>query len=135
MRIRLGLVLLILLSCISVKAQNNPEAIIKQFFSTYEQAPLDAVDYLFSTNSWMEQNQEAVENVKTQLGNTLELIGEFHGQEQLSKKEAGENYVEIVYMVLHNRQPLRFSFTFYRPQNKWQAHFFKFDDDFDDELE
>ena len=127
--------LMLMVLLIPTQAQPTPETIIEQFFKTYNQSPTQAIDYVFSTNEWMDQNQDAVENVKTQLSGTLKLIGPYYGQEKISERQAGENYKQYTYMVKYDRQPLRFTFIFYRPtQDRWQVQNFRFDDGFDEEL-
>lgn len=117
----------------SLSAQNSTEGIINEFFATYEKSPLEGIDFIFQTNKWMiKNNREGIGNVKTQLSNILNQIGDYQGYEQLSVKNVSENYKVINYMVRYDRQPLRFIFIFYKPNNTWQIQNFQFNDNFED---
>lgn len=127
---------IVFLSTNILKAQTSTEEIITEFFKTYEKSPLKAVDYVFGTNKWMvDRNKDGVENVKTQLTSFLGLVGDYYGYEKIIEKSVGESYKLISYMVKYDRQPVRFTFVFYKPKDKWQVQNFQYDDNLDDELE
>ena len=131
----LTLLIVIVLSTNKLKAQTTTEEITKEFFSTFERSPLKAVDYVFGTNSWMvERNKDGIENVKTQLTSFLGLVGDYYGYEKITEKSIGKSYKLVSYMLKYDRQPIRFTFVFYKPKDKWQVQNFKYDDNLDDEL-
>ena len=39
------------------------------------------------------------------------------------------------YLVKYDRQPIRFTFQFYKPNKEWRIHSFKYDGNIDDEIE
>ncbi|WP_209405780.1 hypothetical protein [Pseudozobellia sp. WGM2] len=39
------------------------------------------------------------------------------------------------YLVKFDRQPIRFTFQFYKPYNQWRTHRFKYDGNVDEEIE
>ena len=120
----------------SATAQDSIEEITHEFFRLYPTSPTKAVDYAFKTNSWiLERNKDGIENVKNQLVNAIELVGTFYGHEKITEKSIGHSYKLVSYMVKYDRQPIRFTFVFYKPQEKWQVQNFQFDDNLDDELE
>jgi hypothetical protein len=124
------------LSANILKAQTTTEEITDKFFETFEKSPLKAVDYVFGTNSWMvDRNKDGIENVKTQLTSFLGLVGEYYGYEKITEKSVGESYKLVSYMIKYDRQPVRFTFVFYKPKDKWQVQNFQYDDNLDDELE
>jgi hypothetical protein len=126
----------ILLAISTSKAQNTPEEMTDRFFETYSSNPVGAVDYIFSTNRWMtERNKDGIENVKTQLTNFLGLVGDYYGYEKITEKRVGESLKLVSFMAKYDRQPVRFTFVFYKPQDKWQVQNFQYDDNLDDELE
>lgn len=118
-----------------VVAQETSDEIINTFFETYKKEPLKAVDYVFSTNEWMDRNKDAVENLKTQLSSYLKLVGDYYGYEKITEKSVGESYKLVSYMSKYERQPIRFTFVLYKGKDRWQVQNFKFDDKIDDELE
>lgn len=133
----LVLSIIVLLSTLSLQAQENPEKIIQDFFKNYgDKGASEAVDKLYATNPWTTRIQDGINNVKTQLERfDEELVGKYHGFEKLTSKKLGESYVLYSYLIKFDRQFIRLTFQFYKPQNEWRLASFKFDDSFDDEIE
>ena len=130
--------LLIIIAGLSniVHAQSTINEITVKFFTLYETSPKDAVNYAFGTNKWiLDRKKDDIANVNTQLTSIIGLIGDYYGYEKIAEKSVGYSYVLISYLVRYDRQPLRFSFVFYKPNDKWQVQNFQFDDAMDDELE
>ena len=119
-----------------LKAQTTTQEITDVFFETFEKAPLKAVDYVFGTNKWMvERNKDGIENVKNKLSSFLGLVGNYYGYEKITEKSIGKSLKLVSYMIKYDRQPIRFTFIFYKPKDKWQVQNFQYDDKLDDELE
>ena len=83
----------------------------------------------------LDRNKDGIENVKTQLTSFLGLVGDYYGYEKSTDKSVGESYKLISYMIKYDRQPVRFTFVFYKPKDKWQVQNFQYDDNLDEELE
>ena len=133
--IRMTLFVLSIFSTPVTKAQTSTEALINQFFKIYEKSPQEAVSYIFSTNKWiLERNKDGIENVKTQLTSFLGLVGNYYGYEKITEKRLGDTYKLVSYMIKYDRQPVRFTFIFYKPEDKWQLQNFQYDDNLDEEL-
>lgn len=132
---QLFLIALISTLPLSCRAQtNNPDDIVNAFFSKYEKDKMEALNYLFSSNKWMDKSKEQIDNLKNQLIGTTQLLGEYYGYELLAKKKV--NQLELhTYFVKYDRQPLRFTILFYKPNDKWRLQNFSFDDNLDGELE
>ncbi|MBN7811262.1 hypothetical protein J0A68_09855 [Algoriphagus sp. H41] len=111
-------------------AQKGPEEIVNQFFDSYKVSPSGAVDELLNSNTWMAENQGALNQVKTQLNNAVQLIGDYKGFEKISEVKKGESLVQLIYFVRYDRQPLRFVFLFYKPDDQWRIQNFLFDEKF-----
>lgn len=118
-----------------LKAQTSEKDITSEFFRVFENEPLKAMDYAFSTNSWMERNIDGIESLKTKFNDLLPLIGDYYGYEIITEKNVGENLKLISYMLKYDRQPVRFTFVMYKPNEKWQVQNLKFDVDIDNEIE
>lgn len=119
-----------------LKAQTTTEEITTAFFDTYEKSPLQAVEYVFGTNKWMpERNRDGIEHVKTSLSSLLDLVGDYYGYEKITEKSVGESFKLVSYLVKYDREPLRFTFIFYKPGDKWQLQSFQYDENIDDDLE
>ncbi|MCE7992437.1 MAG: hypothetical protein HEP71_10665 [Roseivirga sp.] len=133
---RILIATLILTWTINVSAQ-TPDELVKTFFSEYRsEGAAIALKKLYETNNWISRNQDGINKLIGQLASyNEELIGEYYGYEAITKKSLGESYVLMSYLVKFDRQPLRFTFQFYKPKDQWVLYSFKFDDSFDDELE
>ena len=62
-------------------------------------------------------------------------MGDYQGEEFIYKGGIGESFSTYIYLVKYDRQPIRFTFEFYRPKEKWILYSFKFDDNFDEDFE
>ena len=94
------------------------------------------IDNLYATNRWLNRASDATTNVKNKLSElTEDYVGKSHGYELIVKKELANSYVLVSYFVKYDRQPIRFTFQFYKPTNQWLIYKFTFDADIDDEIE
>jgi len=128
---------LITLVCCSFTgfAQNDPQKMIDEFFNRYKsKSPTDAVDYIFSTNKWMVNSKDQIENIKFKLNGSLKLLGDYYGYDLIAKKTVGDHLSLYAFMVRYDRQPLRFSFFFYRANDQWSLYNFSYDDSIDEDL-
>lgn len=126
----------LLLCSINTFAQSDPQKIIDEFFTLYKNKGVDtSLDYLFGTNKWMDNSKDQIEGVKLKLNGTLKLLGQHYGYDLITKKSVGNNYWLYTFMVRYDRQPLRFSIMFYKPNDQWRMLNFSYDDNLDDELE
>lgn len=126
-------------SCTNAKQEEvtNPDPalqiIIDSFFKKYESSPSEAVDYIFNTNKTFPP-QQTIE-LKDKLVNAALLIGAFNGYEQIVSKSTTSSLILCSYLAKHDKQPLRITFIFYKPKDKWILYKFKFDDSVDAELQ
>ena len=116
-------------------AQSGDEKITEEFFRQYALDPMKAFDYAFSTNKWMERNQDAVENLKNQYNNLLPLIGSYYGYDLIIEKSMGDPLKVNSFILRYDRQPIRLTFIFYKPKDLWQVQNLKYDDTLPEELE
>ncbi len=116
--------------------QFTPKGIAEKFFKEYQTLGVTkSIDNLYASNKWMEFSADAVSGLKTQLeGLTVDFVGKFHGYELVKEQKIGENYIFLTYLGRYDRQPIRFDFEFYKPNNTWQIHSFSFDDKFGEDL-
>lgn len=130
-------VILLLAGFVNLEAQTNPKEIVEEFFIDYKNdGATKALDKLYSTNKWMERATDAITNVKTKLeGLNEDYVGKYYGYELIAEKKLTESYLLLSYLVKFDRQPIRYTFHFYRPDNKWIIYNFKFDAGIDDEIE
>ena len=120
----------------STFGQSHPEEIIKKFFDTYGKNSNKAIDELYATNPWTSRLKDGIENMKKEVnGYTVDYVGKYYGYESITKKQLSESFVLYSYLIRYDRQPMRFTFEFYKPNDKWTLFSFKIDTDLDDEIE
>jgi hypothetical protein len=122
--------------CPAAKAQDSGyQGIVQEFFTLLRDGhPVEAVEGLYGTNPWIARSRDAVETVKSSLLGLEDLVGRYRGHEALVETSLGDRLVYLSYLVVYDRQPLRFEFTFYRPEDRWMTYAFSFDDDIDEDL-
>lgn len=119
-------------------SQDTPQDIVDTFFETYQQEDIgQAIDYIFSTNPWMSKSEDVVTTLKHQITGQLseDMVGKYHGHEVITTKTIGDTVTYVTYMVKYDRQPIRFTFIFYKPDGEWRVYKFSYKDGLDDELE
>ncbi|MBC3759043.1 hypothetical protein H7U19_11540 [Hyunsoonleella sp. SJ7] len=131
------LIVPILLVSISSTSQNSPNDISEQFFRDFtEKGVSEAIDNLYRTNKWMGRAGDAIIQLKSQMeGLNEDYVGKYYGKELLFEKRLTDSYVLLSYLVKYERQPLRFTFQFYKPNDKWVVYSFKFDGGISEEIE
>lgn len=132
------LLLITLLTIISLMSfgQASPEDLIKTFFNEYNKNSNKAIDELYSTNPWTSRIRDGIENMKKEVNSyTVDYVGKYYGYEIITKKQFSESFILYSYLVRYDRQPMRFTFEFYKPNDKWTLFSFKIDGDLDDEIE
>lgn len=108
---------------------------INAFFSLYESGKKsEAVDRLYSTNPWTSQANDSIVQIKTQFGSVEKVVGRYLGKEMIGEQNIKDRFIQVTYLALYERQPVRMEFQFYRPKNDWIIYSFSFDTDFDDDV-
>lgn len=109
---------------------------IAKFYELYEKGKkVEAVDSIYSTNPWMSSAADSIHQIKTQLENIEEIVGNYNGKVLIDETSIKDRFVHVTYMTLYDRQPVRMEFQFYRPEEDWIVYSFSFDINFDDEVE
>ena len=116
--------------------QLSPGQVLERFFQKYRYNPQEAVEFIFSKNPIFdgEAAQQAI-NVQNKLAQAIPVLGKYYGREPITKQEIGTSLVLYSYLIQYERQPIRFTFKFYKPDREWFLLGFAFDDNLSDELE
>ncbi len=132
-----SLILLLLITNINALSQNKPKEQVAKFFTDYQQENATvAIDNLYKTNDWMNRAADAITDLKNKMeGLNNDFVGEFYGYELILEKKLGDSFVLLSYLGKYDRQPIRFTFEFYKPHETWKVFAFKFDGNLDDEIE
>jgi hypothetical protein len=133
------LVVVLTLAVWSVTAgagQNNYHQKIDRFFQIIKAGKsVDAVKFIYSDNQWMSKSSDAVQQVIDRMASLDKLVGQFRNYELLQEKVVGNRYAYVSYLAAYDRQPLRFVFEYYRPEDEWRIFSFSFDDKLDDDID
>ncbi len=117
-------------------AQSTPKDLINNFFATYENEPGKAVRELYKTNIWTERIKDDIDKVvNTVNGFTKDYMGEYYGFELITTRKFSDSFELYSYLVKYDRQPIRYIFKFYKPNDKWVLYAFSLNDSMDDEIE
>ena len=93
-----------------------------------------ALDELYASNPWIQSSQDDILSLKNQLAGLEGIVGAYKRHLPISEVRLAGCWVYLGYMVLFDRQPIRFEFQFYRPENEWMTYGFSYDDDLDDDV-
>ncbi|WP_298496468.1 hypothetical protein [uncultured Algibacter sp.] len=131
------LVIPLLLFTLILTSQNDPKDISEQFFKDFEEKGSSiALDNLYKPNKWMNRSGDAIIQLKSQMdGLNEDFVGKYYGKELLFEKTLTDSYILLSYLVKYERQPIRFTFQFYKPSDKWVIYSFKYDGGISEEIE
>lgn len=130
--------LIVLLISISgtLFAQSSPQELIDTFFATYEKDAGKAVKELYGTNKWTERVKDDIDKVIGTVNSFTEsYMGKYYGYEIITKKKFAESFELYSYLIKYDRQPIRFIFKFYKPNDNWVLYSYALDDSLDDEIQ
>jgi len=114
-------------------AQETPQHLIDHFFTTYPDNQGKAVVDLYKTNVWTKNAQKEIDNVVNTINSlTRDFVGEYYGKELISTITLTDSYKIYTYLVKYDRQPIRFTFNFYKADQKWVLYSFNLSDDLSD---
>lgn len=109
---------------------------IDRFFTLFEQGKMEqAVDGIYATNSYVSAIPDQVKSIKKQLSSLGAVMGQYHKSVKIDEYMVEDSFVQVTYMVIYERQPLRFEFQFFKAGDNWKIYSFSFDDDIDEEIE
>jgi hypothetical protein len=141
MKIKFHLFLLQLFILFSVKLLSQPidneyKKNIKEFFSMINDEKFDdAVDYMYSSNPWIKSKTDELAKVKSSINGLKNLVGKYIGNDFLTEETLSSRLVRTEYIVYFQRQPFRFYFVFYKPEDEWMTYEFGYHDSVGDWLE
>ncbi len=114
-------------SCNDPKNSNSPEQIVNAFFATYEKHGIDSA----VNNTFINADQDIKDKlpyIKDTLSKIISMVGvKYYGNEIIAKKNITGSLCMCSYLVKYPIYPLRFTFIFYKPQDKWVILKFTFD--------
>ncbi|MBL7885357.1 MAG: hypothetical protein JNJ52_01300 [Flavobacterium sp.] len=113
----------------------TPEDITKRFFTDFASNSSKAIDEIYKTNPHSADLTEAINTMKEVAKNYPKNLGKYHGYELITQEKITNSFILLTYMVRFDRQPMRFTFIYYKPSNEWNLYSLNFSANLDEELE
>ena len=105
-------------------------ALCEAFMREFGRGAVDAAfNLLEGRAAWPDAEMNALrEKTKSQLALIRPRYGDFVGHEFIRSEMVGTSLVRYVYLARLENQPLRCTFLFYKPADKWILNSFVWDD-------
>ena len=133
------MLLLVLTSCVQSNkvSDEGSRKIVETFFVTYESAGAEkALNEIFATNiNFLKLPTHSIDELREKLKSCENTMGKYFGYEIIAKRVIGKTIVHYSCIVNYELQPLRYSFTLYKPKDRWMLYNFKFDSELTNELD
>ena len=108
---------------------------VDAFFKSLEaNKPTQAINDLFKSNPWIKNNPESIKQLELKFESVVSMIGKYCGYDYLCETTIKDRIAHITYFAYYERQPIKLTFTFYKPEDVWQLQSFSFYDDFMKEI-
>lgn len=93
---------------------------ISAFFATIKKGqPKEAAERLLSTNAEAAARLDNKLSVENGLERMKDTLGAFKDFNIVKEKKIGERIVYVLAFAIYEKQPVRFEFIFYKPEEKW----------------
>jgi len=119
---------------VTIMASAQVESITNKFFKEYESSIEVALSGLYGTNRYFDPKKRVYSPLVDQLEETTQLLGEYYGFVKIQDAEFADCFKIVSYLVKYDRQPLRFTFNFYKADKTYSLYSFEYDDGFDDDF-
>lgn len=87
-----------------------------------------ALTYAFSTNPYASKIEDQLTVMINQYISAEQMMGEYIGYELLLETKVSDRLVVQYYLVLYERQPVKFELVFYNARDEWVFQNFTFED-------
>ena len=130
------LLILSMLSCQKGNKDQSHEPFFKSFFSMYaKEGVKESLNYAYSTNRWiLSEHPTETKDIITKLEDFTHNLGKYYGNKLLKEEVVNDYCIARSYMMLYERQPIRFIFVLYRSDKTWQLQSFQYDVGISDEV-
>ena len=115
--------------------QINPDDIINNFFTVFQNDTDKALDDIYATNPWTTEIGDAISGLKKTVRSYSSEMGEYYGVDFITKQKCTDRFILYCYMIRYDRQPIKVIFELYKPNDKWVLYALNFSTDIDDNVE
>lgn len=119
----------------ALNAQKVSSDITNKFFEIFENDALQAIDYAFATNPYLESEQLAIETLKNKYKKAISQTGTYLGFEKITEKDIADMYKVCSFLLRCEKMPIRFTFIMYRAKETWCVNQLYYDSSMQVELE
>jgi len=109
-------------------ASDNPEAFMKELLLNKHNK---AVDNYFSSNPLINEKQQQIRLVKSQINNLFNLFGNATAYELAFKETISPSLKRFVYILKHSNHPTVWEFFIYKVKDTWISSNMSFNDNFE----
>ncbi|WP_196891176.1 hypothetical protein [Aureivirga marina] len=131
---KIFLILIIVFISKPVFSQSNYTNMLDNFFSTYKTDREKALNDIFNTNEWLTNNKKGLISIQSRINHEILQMGNYNGYEELITTTLSDFLVLKSYVLKYDRQPILFTFIFYKAKDQWILYDFNYDNDINDEL-
>jgi len=113
---------ILIISTPTVHAEDGADHLqqISSFFALIKKGqPKEAAEDLLSTNMEASSRMENKLSVENGLERMKDTLGAFKDFNIIREKKIGDRIVYVLAFALYEKQPVRFEFIFYKPEEKW----------------
>jgi len=119
----------------SLNAQKASSDITNKFFEIFENDALQAIDFAFATNPYLESEQLAIETLKNKYKKAISQTGAYLGFEKITENAIADRYKVCSFLLRCEKMPIRFTFIMYRAKETWCVNQLYYDSSMQVELE
>lgn len=133
---KLFLLALFALLALLAYCQMDHTTLVELFFTEYRAlGPEKALEHLYASSLVPERGRTSFSERRTELRQLTPLyIGNYRDYHLLATRSAGPYLVSHSYLVRYEQRPARFTFTFYKANDRWGLYEFSIDTDLVKEL-
>lgn len=132
---RAFLIAMTMLFSLNAHAADRYDGIPDKFLATYQSGkPVEAVDYLIKTSPYAKELGEQTRSLREVVKTYQNTMGKYNGAEQVSERAVGTHYVNLMYVMSYERQPVLLELSLYRYKDKWVLQNVYFNATFSDDI-
>jgi len=124
---------------LNVYSQNygkNDSILVYTFINKFEKSGINnAIDFVYSTNSWINADNANIENVKSEVNSVIGTLGAYYGYDFIKKSQLSNCLVTYSFIMRFDKQPIRFVFVLYKPKDEWRFQLFNYDGNIIEEMQ
>lgn len=104
------------------------QGLVDQFFTLVAQGKsAEGLDLLYATNEGFAQDEKGVKEMKDKLAAYEKAVGKYNKHTLMIDEDIKAVFACQIYLVAYDQSPAAFTFSFYKPKDKWMLNGISFD--------